>query len=317
MKNTIWLAMLAFLFSAFWCATDISVSNAFAAGEQTQPNKKAILVSSFGTTYEQSRKVTIEAIENRVRAEFPGWEVRRAFSAHKVIKILKERDGIDVDTPEQAMQKLADDGYSTVVVAVLEVIPGIEYEYNKRVFDMWERKGVFQKMSIGLPLFYYMGQEDRPDDFIPALNALKTGFPGKLKNDEAVLIMAHGTAHPANAYYTVMQDRMNKLGWNNTWIYTVEGTPTLEEVIKQLKAKHIKKVTLFPIMMVAGDHANNDMAGAGEESHKSRLIAAGCRVDTYIHGIGENVAIQNLYIQRLKDAIADLDKPAASKKMGE
>ena len=318
MKKSFWLVrllMAVFLLTTFFAVTNISKT--YAAEAQPQPEKKAILVCSFGTTYADSRKVTIEAIENKVRAEYPDWEVRRAFSAHKVIKILKERDGIDVDTPEQAMQRLADDGYTKVAVMSLDVIPGVEYDYDKRVFTMWQHKGVFQKMSLALPLFYYMGQENKPDDFITALNAFKTELPGNLKKDEAVLIMAHGTPDPANAYYTVMQDRINQLGWKNTWVYTVEGTPTLENIIPQLKAKHIKKVTLFPIMMVAGDHANNDMAGAEKESHKSQLIAAGFQVDTYIHGIGENVAIQDLYLQRLKDAIAALDQPAPAKRMAQ
>jgi sirohydrochlorin cobaltochelatase len=311
LKKNILLVMIALVFTTFLGV--INMPKTYAA-EQIQTEKKAILVCSFGTTFPESRKATIEAIENKVRAEYPDWEVRRAFSSHIIIKVLKERDGINVDTPEQAMQKLADDGYTSVAVMVLDVVPGVEYDYDKRVFDMWKHKGTFQKMSLGLPLFYYMGQVNKPDDFVAALNAFKTELPSKLKNDEAVLIMAHGTPDPANAYYTVMQDRINKLGWKNTWVYTVEGTPTLEEIIPQLQAKKIKKVTLFPMMMVAGDHANNDMAGAEKGSHKSQLMAAGIKVDTYIHGIGENVAIQDLYMQRLKDTIENLDKPADPKK---
>ena len=284
-----------------------------AAAGTSEPVKKAILVCSFGTTYAETRKVTIDAIENRVRAEFPDWTVRRAFSAHKVIKVLKERDGIDVDTPEQAIQRLAEDGFTTVAVLVLDIVPGVEYDYDKRVFDAWEKKKVFKQMGISLPLLYYMGQEKKPDDFIPVLNAFKTELPGKVKGNEAVLIMAHGTAHPANAYYTVLQDRIHKLGWKNTWLYTVEGTPTFEDVLEQLKAKKIKKVTLYPFMLVAGDHAHNDMAGDDKESHKSQLTAAGLKVDAFIHGMGENVAVQDLYIQRLKDVIANLDKSPASK----
>lgn len=313
MKTSIWLIMTAFFVTLCFGVINLG-QKTYAAEVVTE--KKAILVCSFGTTFTESRKATIEAIENKVRAEYPDWEVRRAFSSHIIIKVLKDRDGITVDTPEQAMQKLADEGYTSVAMMVLDVIPGVEYDYDKRVFDMWKHKGAFQKMSIGLPLFYYMGQENKPDDFIAALNAFKTELPNKLKNDEAVLIMAHGTPHPANAYYTVMQDKINKLGWKNTWVYTVEGTPTLEEIIPQLQAKKIKKVTLFPMMMVAGDHANHDMSGADKESHKSQLMAAGFQVDTYIHGIGENVAIQDLYMQRLKETIVDLDKPATTKKMG-
>ena len=300
---------IAFMIACFILAA----ATCFAAADTSPPVKKAILVCSFGTTYAETRKVTIEAIENRVRAEFPDWTVRRAFSAHKVIKVLKERDGINVDTPEQAMQKLADEGFTTVAVLVLDIVPGVEYDYDKRVFDTWENKKVFKKMSLSLPLLYYMGQEKKPDDFIPVLNAFKTELPNKATGNEAVLIMAHGTPHPANAYYTVLEDRIHKLGWKNTWIYTVEGTPTLEDVLEQMKAKKIKKVTLYPFMLVAGDHAHNDMAGEDKESHKSRLTAAGFKVDAYLHGIGENVAIQNLYMLRLKDAIENLDKPAASK----
>jgi sirohydrochlorin cobaltochelatase len=303
---------LSFISVMIVCAVLLAATR-IAVADTSQPVKKAILVCSFGTTYAETRKVTIEAIENRVRTEFPDWTVRRAFSAHKVIKVLKERDGIDVDTPEQAMQKLANDGFSTVVVLATDVVPGVEYEYKKRVFDEWEKKKTFKQMSISLPLLYYMGQEKKPDDITAALNAFKTQLPSKTKNNEAILILAHGTYHPANAYYTVIQDRIHKLGWKNTWIYTVEGTPTFEDALEQLKAKKIKSVTLYPFMLVAGDHAHNDMAGDDKESHKSQLIAAGIKVDAYIHGLGENVAIQNLYMQRLRDAIASLDKPAAPK----
>ena len=312
MKKSIWLVMTVVMITLFFGVINLG-QKTYAAEAVTE--KKAILVCSFGTTFADSRKATIEAIENRVRAEYPEWEVRRAFSSHIIIKVLKDRDGIDVDTPEQAMQKLSDEGYTSVAMMVLDVIPGVEYDYDKRVFDMWKHKATFKKMSLALPLFYYMGQENKPDDFISALNAFKTEMPSKLKNDEAVLIMAHGTPHPANAFYTVMQDKINKLGWKNTWVYTVEGTPTLEEIIPQLKTKKIKKVTLLPMMMVAGDHATNDMSGSDKDSHKSQLIAAGFQVDTYIHGIGENVAIQDLYMQRLKDTIVNLDKPEAPKKM--
>lgn len=307
-----WFTVMALL-----AGIALASSSAALAGDAVKREaKKAILVCSFGTTYPETRKLTIEAMENRVRAEYPGWAVKRAFSAHKVIKILKERDAIEVDTPEQAMQKLADEGFTTVVVLATDIVPGVEYEYKKRVFDEWEKKKVFKRMSISLPLLYYMGQENRPDDFVPVLNAFRTQLPGNAGKDEAVLILAHGTYHPVNAFYTVLQDRIDKLGWKNTWIYTVEGTPTFEDVLEKVKARKIRKVALHPFMLVAGDHANNDMAGDEEDSHKSRLKAAGIKVDAYIHGLGENVAIQNLYMQRLKDAVADLDKPVTSKREG-
>lgn len=304
---------LSFIIAVMACFILLAASHFAAAAGASQPSKKAILVCSFGTTYAETRKLTIEAIENRVRAEYPDWAVKRSFSAHKVIKVLKERDGIEVDTPEQAMQKLADEGFTTVVLLSTDIVPGVEYEYKKRVFDEWKNKKTFKQMSISLPLLYHMGQEHKPDDFVAVLNAWKTQLPGKTKRDEAVLLFAHGTYHPANAFYTVLQDKIDKLGWKNTWIYTKEGTPTFEEVLEKVKAGKIKRVTLHNFMLVAGDHANNDMAGDENESHKNQLKAAGIKVDAYIHGLGENVAIQDLYMQRLKDAIGDLDKPAISK----
>ena len=295
------------------CFLLFAASHSAAAGTP-QSSPKAILVCSFGTTFADARKLNIEALENRVRAEYPDWTVRRAFSAHKVVKVLKERDKIDVDTPEQAMQKLADEGFTTVVVLATDVIPGIEYEYKKRVFSDYESRKAFKQMSISLPLLYYMGQENKPDDFETVLKAFKTELPRNVKKNEAVLILAHGTAHPVNAFYTVLQARIDRLGWKNTWIYTVEGTPTFEDAMEQVKARKIKKVTLYPFMLVAGDHANNDMAGDEKDSHKSRLTAAGVKVDAYLHGLGENVAVQDLYMQRLKDAVENLDKPAPTKK---
>lgn len=302
------------LVSALIVSFILLATTCIAAADADKAEKKAILVCSFGTTYAETRKVTIEAIENRVRADFPDWTVRRSFSAHKVIKVLKERDEINVDTPEQAMQKLADEGFTTVVLLSTDIVPGVEYEYKKRVFDEWKEKKTFKHIGISLPLLYYMGQEKKPDDFVPALNAWKTQLPGKTKKDEAVLIFAHGTYHPANAFYTVLQDKIDKLGWKNTWIYTKEGTPTFEDALEKVKAAKIKKVTIHPFMLVAGDHAHNDMAGDDEESHKSQLKAAGIKVDAYIHGLGENLAIQNLYMQRLRDTIERLYKPEAPEK---
>lgn len=287
-----------------FCFGIINFGQKTYAAEPKQ-EKKAILVVSFGTTYEDTRKATIEAIENKIRTEFPDYEVRRAFSSHKIIKVLKERDGIQVDTPEQALQRLKNDGYTTVAVQMLDVIPGVEYDYIKGVAQKYKNDGSFEQLVIGLPLLYYMGQENKPDDFVTALNALKTQLPVTAKN-EAVLIMAHGTSHPANAYYTVLQDKINQLGWKNVFVYTVEGTPTLENVIPQLKANRIKKVTLVPFMLVAGDHANNDMAGNEKDSHKSRLLAEGFKVDTYLHGLGENAAIQDIYVAHLKEAMKAL-----------
>ena len=144
----------------------------------------------------------------------------------------------------------------------------------------------FKELSLATPLMYFQGTEGEPDQVVDFLNAVKSQFPVMGKED-ATLIMAHGTPHPGNAYYSVIQDRIEKLGMNNVFVYSVEGRPNLDDVIPKLKAKGFKNVTLMPIMMVAGDHANNDMAGDEPDSHKSILTKAGFKVNTYIHGLGE------------------------------
>ena len=175
----------------------------------------------------------------------------------------------------------------------------MEYSYDVAVFHQY--KNDFKKMTMGTSLMYWMGQEEQRDDIIETMNAFATQFP-KTGKEDAVLILEHGTPHPANAYYTVMQNRLNQLGYDNAYIYTVEGWPSLETIIPQLKAKGVKNVTLMPMMMVAGDHANNDMAGDEPDSHKSILKAEGFNVNTYIHGLGENKAIRDIYVERANEA---------------
>ena len=181
----------------------------------------------------------------------------------------------------------------------------MEYSYDLGVYHNY--KNQFKKMTLGTSLMYWQGQENQPDDVTETIKALKTQFP-KQGPQDALLIMAHGTPQVSNAYYSVIQAKINELGLKNVYVYTVEGWPSLETVMPKLKAAGIKNVTLMPMMMVAGDHANNDMAGSDADSHKSVLEAAGFKVTPYIHGIGENKAIQKLYVKRANDAWDALEK---------
>ncbi len=266
---------------------------------QKLPNKDAILVMSFGTTYKDSRAKTIEATVKAIQAAHPGVKVELAFTSHIIVDRIKEKEGIDIPTPEAALKQLKKDGYTRVALCSLDVIPGMEYAYDKAIFN--EYKNDFKKMTLGTTLMYWQGQEEQRDDVAETLKALSTQFP-KVANNEAILVMAHGTPHPANAYYAVIQDGIDKMNFKNTFIYTVEGWPSLEDIIPQLKAKGIDTVTLMPMMMVAGDHANNDMAGAEPDSHKSVLESEGFKVKTYIHGLGENKAIRDLFVDRANEA---------------
>ena len=272
---------------------------------QNLPNKDAIVVMSFGTTFKDTRAKTIDATVDAIKAAHPNTKVITAFTSHIIRDRIQQKEGITYPTPEEALAELKKDGYTRVALASLDVIPGMEYNYDAAVYNLY--KDNFKKMTLGTSLMYWMGQENQTDQVIETLKAVQSQFP-KLGKEDALLIMAHGTPDPSNAYYSVIQDRIHTLGMKNVFIYTVEGTPNLEQVIPQLKLHGIKHVTLMPFMMVAGDHANNDMAGAEPESHKSILEKEGFKVDTYIHGLGENPNIRNLFVERANESWDALQK---------
>ena len=272
---------------------------------QNLPNKDAMVVMSFGTTYKDTRVKTIDATVDAIKAAHPNTKVITAFTSHIIRDRIQQKEGITYPTPEEALAELKKDGYTRVALASLDVIPGMEYNYDAAVYNLY--KNDFKKMTLGTSLMYWMGQENQTDQVIETLKAVQSQFP-KLGKEDGLLIMAHGTPDPSNAYYSVIQDRIHTLGMKNVFIYTVEGTPNLEQVIPQLKLHGIKHVTLMPFMMVAGDHANNDMAGNEPDSHKSILEKEGFKVDTYIHGLGVNQNIRNLFVERANEAWDALEK---------
>ena len=272
---------------------------------QNLQNKDAIVVMSFGTTYKETRAKTIDATVAAIQAAHPNTKVVTAFTSHIIRDRIQQKEGITYPTPEEALDQLKAEGYTRVALTTLDVIPGMEYNYDVAVYNLY--KNNFKKMTLGTPLMYWMGQEGQTDEVIQTIKAVQSQFP-KVGKEDAVLIMAHGTPDPANAYYSVIQDRIHTLGLKNVFVYTVEGTPNLEQVIPQLKLHGIKHVTLMPFMMVAGDHANNDMAGAEPDSHKSILEKEGFKVDTYLHGLGENQNIRNIFVERANEAWDALEK---------
>lgn len=280
-------------------AAEIGVRTYNNPAMQDAANKDAILVLSFGTTYKDSRAKTIDKTVAAIQAAHPNQKVVTAFTSHIIVDRIKAKEGLTIPTPEQAMAQLKKDGYTRVAITTLDVIPGMEYAYDTAIFDLY--KNDFKRMTIGTPILYWMGQEDQRDDLAEFVQALSTQFP-KIGKKDAVLVMAHGTPHPANAYYAVLQDRLDAANLGNVFVYSVEGWPHLDTVIPQLKAKGIKNITLMPMMMVAGDHANNDMAGADADSHKSILEKEGFKVTPYIHGLGENAAVRNMFVERANEA---------------
>ena len=268
-------------------------------------DKDAIVVMTFGTTFAENRAKTIDATIEGIKAAHPGVKVVTAYTSHIIIDRVAANEGIKYPTPEEALAQLKAEGYTRVALTTLDVIPGMEYNYKLGVFNSYKQD--FKKMTIGTPLMYWQGQEEQADDVTEVLEAFATQFP-KTKKGEGIVIMAHGTPNIANAYYAVIQEKLQELGYDNVFIETVEGWPSLETIIPKLKAKKIKKVTIMPFMMVAGDHANNDMAGSEEDSHKSILEKEGIKVEAYIHGLGENEAVRNVFVERANAAWDALEK---------
>ena len=262
-------------------------------------DKDAIVVMTFGTTFAENRAKTIDATIEGIKAAHPGVKVVTAYTSHIIIDRVAANEGIKYPTPEEALAQLKAEGYTRVALTTLDVIPGMEYNYKLGVFNSYKQD--FKKMTIGTPLMYWQGQEEQADDVTEVLEAFATQFP-KTKKGEGIVMMAHGTPNIANAYYAVIQEKLQEMGYDNVFIETVEGWPSMETIIPKLKAKKIKKVTIMPFMMVAGDHANNDMAGSEEDSHKSILEKEGIKVEAYIHGLGENEAVRNVFVERANAA---------------
>lgn len=266
--------------------------------------KKAILVVSFGTTYPGALKASIEAIEQRIKDVFATYEVRRAFTSRTVIRILSKRDGVVVDNEREALARLQEAGYREVYIQPLHVVPGAEYDkINSLVSEYVHReRPAFDKIVLGRPLLMYAGQDGAADDYLAAIAAVSRQV-SDLEEKEAVVFMGHGGQHPANTAYALLQRKFEEAGYNHILVYTVEGAPSLQRVIAKLKEQSFSRVLLMPFMLLAGDHALNDMTGPDEDSAQSQLTAAGFQVRSYVHGLGENPFIQDLYIQHLQDAI--------------
>lgn len=285
-------------------ATSIGVLSYTNPAKASEPNKDAILVMSFGTTYTDTRAKTIDAVEAAIQSANPNLPVYEAYTSHIIIDRVMENEGIKKLTPAEAFAQIKADGYNRVAVVSLNVIPGIEYDYNRIATK--EFINDFKQITFATPLMYWQGTEEAPDEVVDFVQALSSQFP-QIGPQDAVLLLAHGTPHPSNAYYSVIQDRIAQVGLNNVYVYSVEGRPNLEDVLPKLQEKGINHVTLMPIMMVAGDHANNDMAGDEEDSHKSILEAEGITVDVYLHGLGENENIRAMYVERANEAVAALE----------
>nr|WP_295609868.1 sirohydrochlorin cobaltochelatase [uncultured Terrisporobacter sp.] len=260
--------------------------------------KKAILVVSFGTSYHETRKKTIEACENKIKESFKDYDFYRAFTSGMIINKLKKRDNMFIDNPSEALEKLYNAGYQEVVVQSLHIICGDEYNKLKDMVAQYEDK--FDKISIGRPLLTYI------DDYRETVEAVKKDLD-KMDIDEAVVFMGHGTEHESHSSYPAIEYMFRDYGIN-AFVGTVEGYPELEQVIKKLKNRNIKTVDLLPFMLVAGDHAVNDMASDEEDSWKTILEKEGFNVKVHVKGLGENPYIQEKFKNHALDCMKELQE---------
>lgn len=253
--------------------------------------KKAILVVSFGTSYKETREKTIEACESKIKESFKGYDFFRAFTSNMIIRKLKNRDNIHIENPIEALDRLYDEGYEEVIVQTLHIICGEEYTKLKNQISEYDDK--FEKITLGRPLLSQI------DDYKETVEALKLQIP-ELEEDEAIVLMGHGTEHEAHSAYPAL-DYMLKQENIKAYVGTVEGYPEIDEVIVNLKKDKVSKVRLMPFMLVAGDHAINDMAGEEDDSWNSILIKNGFKTEVHLKGLGENEAIQNKFVKHALD----------------
>ena len=279
--------------------------------------EKEILVVSFGTSFNDSRVQDVKSIEDALQAAFPDWSVRRAFTAQIIINHVQARDGEAIDNMEQALDRAVANGVKELVLQPTHLMHGAEYDEMMDALDAYRDK--FERIAVAEPLLGEVGSDatvinadkEAVAKAVVADTAADGGFADAAAAAEqgtAFVLMGHGTAHVAKVTYSQMQTQMEKLGYDNVFIGTVEGEPeetACDAVIEAVKAAGYKNVVLRPLMVVAGDHANNDMAGDEEDSWKSMFVDAGCfdSVTAQIAGLGSIEAVRDLYVAHTQTAI--------------
>lgn len=287
---------------------------------QDDIGENELLVVSFGTSFNDSRVADISGVEKKLQEAYPDWSVRRAFTAQIIINHVQARDDEKIDNMEQALERAVSNGVKNLVVQPTHLMHGAEYDELVDVVNNYKDK--FETVTVAEPLLGEVGSDatavnDDKKNVAEAITAeaVKTAGYDSLdaakEDGTAFVFMGHGTSHSAKVSYSQMVAQMSELGYENVFIGTVEGEPeetACENVINNVKEAGYKKVVLRPLMVVAGDHANNDMAGDDEDSWKSQFEASGAfdKIDTQIAGLGEIDAIQQIYVDHTKAAIESL-----------
>ncbi len=289
---------------------------------QDEIGENKLLVVSFGTSFNDSRAEDIKGIEDTLAEAFPDWSVRRAFTAQIIINHVQARDDEAIDNMQQALDRAVANGVKNLVVQPTHLMHGAEYDEMVEAVD--EYKDKFESVAIAEPMLGEVGDDATVinDDKAAVAKAItdqavsEAGYDSMeaaAEDGTAFVFMGHGTSHTANITYDQMQTQMEELGFTNAFIGTVEGEPedtACDEVINKVKDAGFKKVILRPLMVVAGDHANNDMAGDDEDSWKSMFEASGDfdEIDCQIEGLGRIDAVEQIYVEHTQAAIDSLGK---------
>ena len=260
--------------------------------------KRAILVVSFGTSYEETRKKTIDCIEQEIRQQYPEDKVYRAWTSKIIRKKIEKRDGIVIPDVKGALQQMAQDGVEEVIVQPTHVLNGIENDLMTE--EVMSFQGQFDHIIVGAPLL--TSQEDK-DDVVRAVT--DTLCPS---SEEALVLMGHGTEHYANSVYAALDYQFKDIGYKNIFMGTVESYPSFESLLRQVGKLQPERVVLAPFMIVSGDHAINDMSGDGEDSWKSRFEQAGYQVRCIQKGLGEYPQVRRILLKHVAVSVSKLEE---------
>lgn len=254
---------------------------------------KGILVVSFGTSYEETRKKTIDRIEADIQAAYPDYRVYRAWTSKIIMKKLLKRDGLRILNVKEALEQMHQDGIREVAVQPTHVINGIEYDLLAE--DVKGLAHLFDRVVMGTPLLTHAEDSRRVIEAI-----MKEQHPAE---DEALVFMGHGTEHFANSIYAALDYQFKDMGYKNVFMGTVEAYPGLDTLMKYVRETGLRKVVLAPFMIVAGDHATNDLSGDEEDSWKSMFERDGYQVRCELKGLGEYEAIRRIFVEHVADAL--------------
>lgn len=255
---------------------------------------KAILVVSFGTSHNDTRKVTIDAIEHDIAQAYPDFTLYRAWTSKMIIKKIRERDGIRIPTVREAMEQMIQDGISELIVQPTHVINGIENDLMRE--DVLSYSDHFSSVRFGTPLL------TSTQDNELVVEAIAQDLGASLADDEVLVLMGHGTTHYANSIYAALDYTFKDRGYSRIFLGTVEAYPSMESLLRQVKTLQPRRAVLAPFMIVAGDHAKNDMAGDDPDSWRCQFEQSGIEVTCILKGLGEYPKIRQLFLDHIKES---------------